>query len=116
MLLIATLLFTAFVQLNAVKIPGVDYPLTAQCSIKWNFPSLSCGSVKQRLVDQIKLWDMNFPCNGSQRCLYQMKSVSDTQLLASHTTPVKRYVDSLTFTFNQAGLGCNVDVSFLTIL
>lgn len=115
MLLFATLLFTGLVQLNAVKIPGIDYPLTAQCAVKWNFPALSCDSVKQRLVDQVNRWDGDVDqCTsnpGNQRCLYKMKSTSATQLLASHTTPIKRYVDSLTFTFNQAGAGCNVDVS-----
>merc|ERR1712110_415522 len=109
MLLIVTLLFTAFVQMNALNIPGIDYPLTAQCAIKWDFPSMSCAMVKSKILEQIAAWGMDKDCAGSQRCLYKLKASTDNQITASHTTPIKRYVDSLTFTFNDAAAGCKVD-------
>lgn len=97
-------------QLSAVNIPGIDYPLTAQCAISWEMPSTDCKTVKAKLIDQIKLWNMDYDCNGSQRCLYEMKGQTENGITAKHTTPKKRYVDSLTFTFKSNGAGCNVEV------
>ena len=45
-------------------------------------------------------WDINF----------QIKSQSDTEIKGTHTTPVKHYVDDLTFTLSPQGSGCNVKV------
>ena len=99
MLLIAAVIFTVFLQLNAAKIPGIDYPLTAQCAITWNLPSVDCQVAQKMLFDQINKWD-NEDCNGSQRCLYKFKSQTEGALFGTHTTPIKRYVDSINFTMD----------------
>ena len=111
MLLFTAILLTAFVQLNAINIPGIDYPITAQCQIYWEFPSADCASIKNTLLAQIAKWD-NENCGSSgQKCLYKLKGTTETEITASHTTPIKRYVDSLTFTFKQEGADCKVSVS-----
>lgn len=112
MILTITVLFTIFIQLNAAKIPGIDYPLTAQCSITWNLPNIDCKTAQKTLFDQINKWD-NEDCNGSQRCLYKFKSQTDSSLFGTHTTPIKRYVDSFNFKFASAGSGCSVAVRTL---
>ncbi len=112
MLLSATVLFTIFIQLNAAKIPGIDYPLTAQCSVTWNLPGMDCGLAQKTLFNQINKWD-NEDCNGSQRCLYKFVSQTDSALFGTHTTPIKRYVDSFNFKFASTGSGCTVAVRLM---
>lgn len=42
--------------------------------------------------------------------LLQLVSDSGNTLKAKHQTPVKKYTDDLTFTFNNASPNCNVQV------
>ena len=41
----------------------------------------------------------------------QIKSETDTEIKGTHTTPVKHYVDDLTFNLMPQGSGCTVAVS-----
>ena len=43
-------------------------------------------------------------------CVFQLVSSSPTEVKATHTTPVKKYVDDLMMTFQQSGSGCVVKV------
>ncbi len=42
-----------------------------------------------------------------------VETTSDGQLIGTHATPVKRYIDNLSFKFEQAGEKCKVEVSLL---
>ena len=46
-------------------------------------------------------------------CVFQLISKTDAQVTAKHVTPVKHYVDDLTFDFTASGggSGCEVSVS-----
>ena len=96
-----------------------SYPWHAQCQIQWRIGE-SCESVHNKLVNQIELWTANecpttsescpkMPCG--QKCKYRLvKSSPKTGLVkATHTTPVKEYVDHLTFNLTSSGDGeCEV--------
>ncbi|CAG7825685.1 unnamed protein product [Allacma fusca] len=85
------------------------YPLHASCNVTWTFKS-KCNDVASKLVNQISVWKTNETCGTGQKCLYGLDSLNGNTLKATHTTPVKRYVDDLTFSFypNTATSGCNV--------
>merc|ERR1712203_945251 len=87
----------------------LSYPLHASCEIRYGF-SESCDSVKARIVDQINAWDTEvcpmtspgcskLPCG--QMCLYKLTGSEADSVTGTHTTPVQRYVDDLTFTFSD---------------
>ena len=48
-----------------------------------------------------------------QKCLYKHTGNDGLITYGTHTTPIMRYVDDLTFTFVEDGAGCLVDVSSL---
>ena len=48
----------------------------------------------------------NLPCG--QQCLYKLINSDDMSIEATHTTPVSRYVDDLTFEMTPSGTGCSV--------
>merc|ERR1712088_113149 len=94
----------------------LSYPLHASCEIRYGF-SESCDSVKAKIVDQINAWDTEvcpmtspgctkLPCG--QKCLYKLTSSEEASMTGTHTTPMARYVDALTFDFSDSGSGCSV--------
>ncbi|XP_053374569.1 uncharacterized protein LOC128547029 [Mercenaria mercenaria] len=86
------------------------YPIHASCKIQWNFPSVTCADFGSRIVAQAKKWETADNCaNGGEKCLYKVSSQSVTEIKGTHETPVKHYVDDLTFTMKPAGSGCTVD-------
>ena len=87
-------------------------PIHASCNLDWSWPSTDCVTIQNKILAQIDLWttDSNCPNGAGEKCLYKTKSKTDTQILATHTTPKKGYVDDLTFTFKPNGNGCNVHV------
>jgi len=103
---------------GAVTAGIMPYPWHASCKIEWTMMSESCTDVKQKLLDQIEQWkgDANcgtpddcpkMPCG--QKCLYEVSSVEDNKIEATHKTPVKRYIDNLSFEFiEEAGSNCKV--------
>lgn len=92
-------------------------PLHASCKVEWSWPDTSCQDVQTRLLNQIALWTPEDNCkNGGEKCLYTLISQSSNQIKATHKTPVKHYVDDLTFTFTNAGAqSCQVNVSLMLI-
>merc|ERR1719471_718570 len=88
--------------------------LHAECSVKWTV-SIDCEMTQQKIVDQMNLWD-NEDCGtqpgdtqpNGQKCLYKHTGTNGLVTKGTHTTPIHRYVDDLTFTF-VPGDGCLVD-------
>jgi hypothetical protein len=118
MFIISTLILILGLVLNFT----FAYPWHASCRIEWNLGE-SCDSVHQKLHDQMTAWNMDSPCPGisdtcpqmpcGQKCLYQFQSLNgnalkgtpsrNNTLKGTHTTPVARYIDDLTFTTEQTG-------------
>ncbi|XP_048756013.2 uncharacterized protein LOC125666772 [Ostrea edulis] len=85
-------------------------PIHASCKIDWSF-SVSCDTVSSKIKGQINTWATADNCaKGGEKCLYKFVSEASNQLKAKHETPVKHYVDDLTFTFTpvSSSAGCNV--------
>jgi len=89
-------------------------PFHADCKVKWTL-SESCESAQEKIVNQMILWD-NEDCGTQdgdssphgQKCLYKHTGTDGMVTLGTHTTPIHKYVDDLTFTF-ISGDGCLVD-------
>ena len=93
------------------EFPGIGSPLHAQCKIKWNWPHNDCKEISEAFIKQIEEWTPEDNCaNGGQKCLYSLKEQQSNFIKATHTTPIKRYVDTLTFDFKPES-GCTVDVN-----
>jgi hypothetical protein len=96
----------------------LTYPLHASCKITW-FINSPCTEVSSRLISQMNAWDNancpnvsescpKMPCG--QKCLYHFKeTTSDGEIVGTHATPVKRYIDNLSFKFMQTDAHCQVD-------
>jgi len=101
--------------LGAVAPASTGDLLHASCSVKWTL-SESCASTQTKIVDQMNLWD-NEDCGTKpgdesphgQKCLYKHTGSDGLITYGTHTTPIMRYVDDLTFTFVEDGSGCLVD-------
>ncbi len=107
-------LFFTFYSIGYIyDIPGSGSPLHASCKIDWYWPDQTCPEIHQKLIDQINKWTGE--CNGiGQKCLYKLIEKTPEMIKATHTTPIKRYVDTLIFNFSEGtGIqkGCNVAVS-----
>merc|ERR1711992_347409 len=84
--------------------PGPRDPLHASCSVKWTL-SESCASAQEKIIGQMNLWD-NEDCETKpdddqphgQKCLYHHTGTEGSVTTGTHTTPIHRYVDDLTFT------------------
>merc|ERR1712076_339538 len=85
--------------------PGPKDPFHASCSVKWTL-SESCASAQEKIINQMILWD-NEDCGTKpgdssphgQKCLYKHTGTNGAVTEGTHTTPIHRYVDDLTFTF-----------------
>lgn len=92
----------------ALCVVSVHCVLHASCRITWNF-GVPCTQVSSALEQQMNTWKTADNCkNGGEKCLYAVKTSSANQLTGTHTTPVKHYVDDLTFTFKTSGNSCAV--------
>ncbi|XP_064614374.1 uncharacterized protein LOC135478040 [Liolophura sinensis] len=99
------LLFTAVVFSLYVGTPA---PLHASCKVTWTFHT-DCASVNKKIVDQMTAWKSADNCaNGGEKCLYTIVSHDATTIKGKHTTPVKHYIDDLTFTFIPEDSNCRV--------
>ncbi|KAL4222699.1 hypothetical protein ACF0H5_018740 [Mactra antiquata] len=85
------------------------FPLHASCKLDWTF-QLSCADVMTGLANQINAWNTadNCPNGAGERCLYTLTSQAADKLSLTHETPVKHYVDTITFTFMGSGDSCSV--------
>uniref|UniRef100_A0A672RDH3 Si:ch73-250a16.5 n=1 Tax=Sinocyclocheilus grahami TaxID=75366 RepID=A0A672RDH3_SINGR len=98
---------TACVSVLAALVLGVGVlcalaagPLHAQCFIEWKI-GIPCFDVSSLLVNQIKEWSTETCPGKSQRCLYSLVSVNAEDITATHTTPVMRFVDDITFNLSS---------------
>merc|ERR1711860_44289 len=83
-------------------------PIHASCTIQWTFGT-TCDDVKMKIKSQIATWSTADNCkNGGEKCLYSLVSESGNVIKAKHETPVKHYLDDLTFTLTPSGSNCNV--------
>lgn len=86
-------------------------PLHASCNVQWSWPNTNCDDVQTKIVNQIAAWNTDDNCaNGGEKCLYSLTSQKKGIINAKHKTPVKFYVDDLTFTLTQSSGSCNVKV------
>ena len=109
-LILAVMLVAVASQVNSFILFG---PLHASCKIKYSWPNTDCSVPLNALLAQIDAWKSDENCkNGGEKCLYTLKSSTSTSISATHATPVKKYIDDLTFTFTQSSTTCNCDVSF----
>ena len=84
----------------------VAQPLHAHCYLDLNFPSTSCDALWEYLVDQIENFDIPEVREPDYELVASNKT--DGSIVAIHTTPVKKYVDDISFGLvNNAG-GCAV--------
>merc|ERR1712061_68130 len=93
------------------------YPWHASCKIDWQFPG-SCSAVRAQIVGQMNAWQGDALCPGTspscpelpcgQNCLYDLVTSSDTRVTGTHTTPVARYVDDISFQLRENSQGCAV--------
>ncbi|XP_071347894.1 uncharacterized protein [Trachinotus anak] len=80
---------------------------TAQCKIKWLFGIL-CSDVQERLVDQIKAWQIRQSClYAGERCSYELVSSVPYVIQATHTSPTTKKVNNLQFLLEQSTI-CKV--------
>ncbi|TRY85048.1 hypothetical protein DNTS_009548 [Danionella cerebrum] len=90
-------------------------PLHAQCKVEWYF-SIPCRSVYEALVTQIKRWKTVSNCiTGGEKCLYKLQSASVYFIAAKHTTPVKKYVDDITFRLTSFVFFTHCHVSAMSV-
>ena len=110
-LLAPVFVFAYFVYTDSIRVPGLNTPLHASCKITWTLHATSCTLVQKSIEAQINAWKSQATCkNGGQKCLYALKERATNLIRATHTTPVKRYVDSLTFELENTPTGCTVKV------
>ncbi|XP_064607023.1 uncharacterized protein LOC135471644 [Liolophura sinensis] len=87
---------------------GTPAPFHASCSVTWTF-GVPCSSVSNKILNQIHKWSGPENCeNGGEKCLYSLVNNSTSEIKAKHETPVKHYVDDLTFSLSPGGNKCNV--------
>eukprot|EP00088_Acartia_fossae_P018312 TRINITY_DN20578_c0_g1_i6.p1 TRINITY_DN20578_c0_g1~~TRINITY_DN20578_c0_g1_i6.p1 ORF type:complete len:175 (-),score=31.02 TRINITY_DN20578_c0_g1_i6:489-1013(-) len=96
----------------------MPYPWHASCQVDWFINDQKCSAVKEKLVNQINAWQGDSGCGQvsdtcpsmpcGQKCLYELVSQSDQEIVATHKTPVARYIDDVTFTFEQTDSKCKV--------
>uniref|UniRef100_A0A3B4EXL5 Uncharacterized protein n=1 Tax=Pundamilia nyererei TaxID=303518 RepID=A0A3B4EXL5_9CICH len=70
---------------------------TAHCKIKWLF-GISCSNVSERLVSQIKAWQISRSClYAGEQCSYELVSSAPNLIIATHTSPRTKKVNDLQF-------------------
>ncbi|XP_027020051.1 uncharacterized protein LOC113654230 [Tachysurus fulvidraco] len=75
-------------------------PLHAHCSVTWTV-DIPCFDASSLLVNQIKEWTTDHCPLKSQKCLFSLTSVIGDDIIATHTTPVMRFIDDITFNFSS---------------
>lgn len=88
---------SGFVAMNVMA-----YPFHASCRVDWSFGK-SCDAVQAALRNQMEIWKTADNCGTGQKCLYTFLNFTSTTLTGLHETPVKHYVDDISFTFTPGG-------------
>merc|ERR1712018_621445 len=108
----ALLVFASFLALVMAQ----DEP-HAECSVVWTV-SEDCESVQTKIEDQMFEWYSEENCGeippgpnqpNGQKCLYRHNCTVDFVTTGTHTTPIHRYIDDVTFTFTQETDYCSID-------
>merc|ERR1712001_221568 len=92
----------------------------AECSVKRPV-SVDCEKTQEMIVNQMNVWD-NEDCGTQpgdssphgQKCLYKHTGSEGLTTTGTHTTPIHRYVDDLTFKFVPNDSGCLVDANSIS--
>jgi len=94
------------------------YPFHASCKVTWTVPT-TCEDFETRIVAQMRAWEGDSNCGQvsnscpdlpcGQKCLYEYTGTSGNVISGTHTTPVHKYVDDLTFTMTESGQSCSVE-------
>jgi len=94
------------------------YPWHASCKIEWQF-SENCNDVRNRIIRQIDNWQGDALCPTTspscpelpcgQNCLYELTKSTENEIYGTHTTPVARYVDDISFKLRSNSGGCTVN-------
>ncbi|XP_068456321.1 uncharacterized protein wu:fc46h12 [Clinocottus analis] len=75
---------------------------TSQCKVKWLF-GISCEVVAQKLVSQIKAWQIGESClYAGEKCSYELVSAAPYLIKATHTSPATKQVNDLQFLLEQS--------------
>merc|ERR1712038_1883619 len=88
--------------------------LHAECNVKWTVGA-SCKSAQEKIVNQMNEWN-NAACGTKpgdwiphgQKCLYKHTKDEGMTTYGTHTTPIHKFVDDLTYVFEDQGSGCLV--------
>ncbi|XP_071479354.1 uncharacterized protein [Diadema antillarum] len=106
--IVITAIFVALCSSLFVDGFTLTYPLHASCKIDWTF-DVNCSVVGETLVKQMKIWETEANCqNGGEKCLYAVTYQNDTYINGTHMTPVKHYVDDISFQLTSKKSGCAV--------
>merc|ERR1712001_152271 len=99
----------------------------AECSVKWTV-SVSCEETQTKIVNQMILWRNDWDWDNTtcgtkpgdskpngQKCLYKHDRDEGLTTYGTHTTPIQRYVDDLTFKFVPSNDGsCLIDANSIS--
>jgi len=113
MSMLCKVVLTASLVLIISGIITVDafYPLHASCKIEYQFQAQTCDDVKAALVKQLDLWkgtECGDGDNVHQRCRYHLVKETTNKIVATHVTPLKKYIDDMTMDFTASDTGCHV--------
>ncbi|KAM6989994.1 uncharacterized protein LKV04_009563 [Tautogolabrus adspersus] len=75
---------------------------TAQCKVKWLF-DISCQLVQEKLVNQIKAWQIRQSClYAGEKCSYELVASVPYLITATHTSSTTKKVSDLQFLLEQS--------------
>ncbi|XP_060086197.1 uncharacterized protein LOC132565566 [Ylistrum balloti] len=83
----------------------VSGPIHASCKAQWTV-GMACSQVETALLNQIQAWSGPENCRSgpiNEKCLYVLTSNSGGVIKLTHETPLKHYVDDVTFTLKPQG-------------
>ncbi|XP_069108135.1 uncharacterized protein [Argopecten irradians] len=87
-------------------------PAHASCKAQWMI-GMACSQVESALLNQIQAWSGPENCKSgpiNEKCLYVLKSNSGGVMKLTHETPLKHYIDDVTFTLTSQGdASCHID-------
>ncbi|XP_033762420.1 uncharacterized protein LOC117343961 [Pecten maximus] len=84
----------------------VNGPAHASCKATWTFGK-SCDTILSSLLSQVQAWSGPDNCRSgptNEKCLYVLKSNSGGVLKLTHETPLKHYIDDITFTLTDGDM------------
>ncbi|XP_033763006.1 uncharacterized protein LOC117344366 [Pecten maximus] len=86
-------------------------PAHASCKAQWSV-GMACSQVETALLNQIRTWSGPENCKSgpiNEKCLYVLKSNSGGVMKLTHETPLKHYIDDVTFTLTSQDDSCHID-------